>query len=100
MNNINSILQLINPDNTITANRAFAHAIGMTETIIYSALISKYSYYESKEMLSDEKWFYCTAIDLQESTTFPPKLLIDIDSQASLSKGLGIKPELQKYLVS
>ena len=60
MGNINSILQLINPDNTITANRALAHAIGMTETIIYSALISKYSYYEKLGKLFEDEWFYCT----------------------------------------
>ena len=70
MGNLNSILQLINPDNTITANRALAHAIGMTETIIYSTLIAKYTYYESRDMLENGKWFYCTSVDLQESTTF------------------------------
>ncbi|MBO5623328.1 MAG: hypothetical protein J5959_17060 [Butyrivibrio sp.] len=74
MGNINSILQLINPDNTITANRALAHAIGMTETIIYSALISKYSYYEKLGKLFEDEWFYCTYDDLQESTTFPGKI--------------------------
>ncbi len=74
MGNLNSILQLINPDNTITANRALAHAIGMTETIIYSALISKYTYYESRDMLYDGRWFYCTSVDLQESTTFSKRI--------------------------
>ena len=74
MKNLDSILQLINPDNTITANRALAHAIGMTETIIYSALISKYTYYESRDMLLDGRWFYCTTVDLQESTTFTKRI--------------------------
>ncbi len=71
---IDSILQLINPENTITANRALAHAIGMTETIIYSALLSKYTYYDSRDMLTDGKWFYCTMVDLQESTTYSWKI--------------------------
>ena len=74
MKNLDSILQLINPDNTITANRALAHAIGMTETIIYSALISKYTYYESRDRLLDGRWFYCTTVDLQESTTFTKRI--------------------------
>ena len=73
MTDLNALFQLINPDNTIVANRALAHAIGMAETIIYSALISKYTYYESHEMLIDNEWFFCTTADLQESTTFPPK---------------------------
>ena len=74
MGNLNAIFQLINPGNTITANRALAHAIGLTETIVYSALIAKYAYYESREMLYQERWFYCTFIDLQESTTFSRKV--------------------------
>ena len=39
--NLLAIIQLLNPDNTISAHRMLAHAIGMTETIIYAALISK-----------------------------------------------------------
>ena len=46
----------------------------MTETIIYSALISKYSYYEKLGKLFEDEWFYCTYDDLQESTTFPGKV--------------------------
>jgi hypothetical protein len=42
-----------------------AHAIGMTETIIYSALISKQTYYLNNNMLHEEGWFFSTIADLQ-----------------------------------
>lgn len=68
--NLSAIIQLLNPDNTISAHRMLAHAIGMTETIIYSALISKQTYYSQKGMLLEGGWFFSTSYDLQESTTF------------------------------
>lgn len=63
-----AIFRLLNPDNTMSVNRQLAHAIGLSEAVVYSALLSKYAYYEQREMLTDEKWFYSTAEDLEEST--------------------------------
>ena len=71
--NLSPIIQLLNPDNTISAHRMLAHAIGMTETIIYSALISKQTYYLNNNMLHEGGWFFSTISDLQESTTFGAK---------------------------
>ncbi len=51
--NLSNVIQLLNPDNTISAHRMLAHAIGMTETIIYSALISKHTYYSQNGILLD-----------------------------------------------
>lgn len=65
-----SFFQVVNPDNTMSCNRFIAHAIGATETIIYFSLISKMTYYYKNGMLDDEGFFYATAIDIQESTTF------------------------------
>ena len=70
---LDSILQLLNPDNTMSANRLLAHAIGLCETIIYSALISKYTYYINKGMIDEGGWFFSTVDDLQESTTYGEK---------------------------
>jgi len=64
---MNAIFQLLNPDNTISVNRPLAHAIGLTDTIVYGALISKWHYYSERGML-DDGWFYSTAADLEEST--------------------------------
>ena len=70
---LDSILQLLNPDNTMSANRLLAHAIGLCETIIYSSLISKYTYYLNKGMIDEGGWFFSTVDDLQESTTYREK---------------------------
>lgn len=70
--NLNEIFKLINPANTIGANRFLAHAIGSTEAVIYSALLAKSAYYEERGMISDG-WFFSTAADLEESTTFSEK---------------------------
>lgn len=70
---LSAIIQLLNPDNTISAHRMLAHAVGMTETIIYSALISKQTYYLNNNMLHEGGWFFSTIADLQESTTFGAK---------------------------
>ena len=70
---LSAIIELLNPDNTISAHRMLAHAIGMTETVIYSALISKQTYYSRNGMLYEGGWFYSTVCDLQESTTFGAK---------------------------
>ena len=34
---MNAIYQLLNPDNTISLNRPLAHAVGLMETVVYSA---------------------------------------------------------------
>ena len=50
---MNVIFQMLNPSNTLTVNRLLAHAIGLSEAVIYAALISKCSYYERNGMLDD-----------------------------------------------
>lgn len=71
-----SFLQLLNPDNSMTFNRFIAHAIGATETILYFSLVSKMTYYYNREMLDDEGYFYATADNIQESTTFTKRIQI------------------------
>lgn len=65
---MDEIFKLLNPDNTVNFNRPLAHALGTNEAIIYSALIAKQAYYEQREMLDGEGWFYSTVNDLEEST--------------------------------
>lgn len=69
---LTALTELLNPNNTISAHRYLAHSIGMTETIIYSALISKQIFYNKNNMLVDG-WFYSTIYDLEESTTYGVK---------------------------
>lgn len=63
-----NIVELLNPKNTVSANRPLAHALGVNAALIYSALVSKYIYYKERGMLDGEGYFYSTANDLQEST--------------------------------
>ena len=67
------VFQQLNGTNTIHANRLLAHAIGIDETITYSTLITKCTYYKVNDMLEDDDWFYVTVLDLQESTTYNDK---------------------------
>ena len=69
---ISGLLQLLNPENTVSLNRPLAHAIGLYETLIFSALISKYTYYETRNRVNNG-WFFSTVADLQESTTIGEK---------------------------
>ena len=48
---MNAIYQLLNPDNTISLNRPLAHAVGLMETVVYSALIAKWQYYSNRGKL-------------------------------------------------
>lgn len=69
---MNEIFQLMNPNNTVSVNRPLAHAIGLSEAVVYGALISKFYYYSERKM-TDNGWFYSTAPDLQESTALSEK---------------------------
>ena len=40
---MNAIFQMLNPSNTLTVNRLLAHAIGLSEAVVYAALISNFS---------------------------------------------------------
>lgn len=70
---LTDIIAVLNPDNTISAHRMLAHAIGVTEASVYSSLISKQTYYAKNGMLFEGGWFYSTVLDLQESTTLGAK---------------------------
>lgn len=65
----NSFFQILNPDNTMSFNRYIAHAIGITETIIYFSLISKMMNHMKNNRLDNDGFFYATVGDIQESTT-------------------------------
>ena len=93
-NAMNEIFQLLNPSNTLTANRMLAHSIGLSEAVVYAALISKCSYYERNGKL-DDGWFYSTVPDLEACTAlseYPQKRCINNLVSAGLieSKNRGL----------
>lgn len=95
---MNAIFQMLNPSNTLTVNRLLAHAIGLSEAVVYAALISKCSYYERNGMLDDSGWFYSTVPDLEASTALSEyqqkrciKNLVDTGLIESKNRGLPAK---------
>lgn len=78
---LSAIIQLLNPDNTISAHRMLAHAIGMTETMIYFALISK----QTSEILEDVESVENVEKPVQtaEKLQFLPKAVTDEGTQSS-----------------
>ena len=63
------ILERLNLTNTGSYNRPIAHALGLAAAVVYAALISKQVYYEQRNMLDEDGFFYSTIADLQESTS-------------------------------
>ncbi len=95
---MNAIFQMLNPSKTLTVNRLLAHAIGLSEAVVYAALISKCSYYERNGMLDDSGWFYSTVPDLEASTALSEyqqkrciKNLVDAGLIESKNRGLPAK---------
>ena len=62
------IFDLLRSDGSITVNKSLVQAIGLQEAVLYCELISKYNYFNSRDMLDDEGYFYNTQYDLQAST--------------------------------
>lgn len=67
--NLDRVIKLVNPANTIGVNRFLAHALGAAEAAIFAALLAKSAYYAERGS-SPDGWFYSTAADLEESTTY------------------------------
>jgi hypothetical protein len=95
---MNAIFQMLNPSNTLTVNRLLAHAIGLSEAVVYAALISKCSYYERNGILDDSGWFYSTVPDLEASIALSEyqqkrciKNLVDVGLIESKNRGLPAK---------
>ena len=57
---IEQIIKLLNSDNTVSANRLLAHALGIKAALLFNSLVGKQAYYEKHSMLDSEGWFYST----------------------------------------
>ena len=44
---LNTVFDIINATNTVSANRYLSHALGAEVAIIYNALLAKYAYYSN-----------------------------------------------------
>ncbi len=63
------ITNVLNPTNTLSVNRLLAHKLGLNAAVVYAALVAKQAYYETRDMLDKDGYFYSTEDDLEESTS-------------------------------
>ena len=67
---ITSLLEVLNPTNTVSRNRLLSFAIGNSEAEIYNCLIAKHVYYNNLGKLTEGGWFYSTVKDLHLSSDY------------------------------
>lgn len=92
------LIKTLNLNNTISVNRLLARKIGLDTALIYQALISKHCYYEERNRLDEDCYFYSTIEDLEESTTLKRsvqdkaiKKLVELNLISTLVKGIPAK---------
>lgn len=62
-------LDLLRSDGSIVINKKLAKLIGLNEAIIYGELVSRYCYFEDKNQLTEDGYFFNTIESLQEATS-------------------------------
>lgn len=62
------LFDLLRSDAHISVNKALMFAIGVNEAIIFSELLSRQAYFEDKDQLDEDGYFYNTVCDLQSGT--------------------------------
>lgn len=69
---LNTVFDIINATNTVSANRYLSHALGAEVAIIYNALLAKYAYYSKHDMIPDD-WFYSPLMTYGEALHCPKR---------------------------
>lgn len=89
------LYDLLRSDGSIVVNKKLMHGIGLNEAIIYSELLSKYYYFESRGQLQYDNVFFNTIDDLYLSTCISDrgqrtaiKNLVDFGLLATKTRGL------------
>jgi hypothetical protein len=67
--NTTTVYNLLRSDGSIVINKALMQAIGINEAIIYCELLSRYGYFQSRQQLTEDGFFFNTIEDLQSATT-------------------------------
>jgi hypothetical protein len=70
---LSPVYDLIRADGSIVLNKNLCHAIGLYETVVYSELLSRYNYFNIREELDDEGYFYNTIDNFQLGTSLSAK---------------------------
>ena len=63
-----TILNLLRADGSIVVNKALARNIGLHEAILYSELISKFFYFQERQQLTEDGYFFNTVENLEHDT--------------------------------
>lgn len=64
-----SVIDLLRSDGSIIVNKRLAHSIGIESAIMFSELISKKIYFENKNQLTKDGYFFNTVENMKEDTT-------------------------------
>ena len=70
MKNLSPIYDLIRADGSIVINKNLIFSLGMNEAIIYTELIAKYNYFNVRERLTEDGYFFNTVDNLLLDTGF------------------------------
>jgi hypothetical protein len=70
---LSPVYDLIRADGSIVINKALSHSIGLIETVVYSELLSRYNYFNIREELDSEGYFFNTLDDFERATTLDAK---------------------------
>ncbi|HEY5563868.1 MAG TPA: hypothetical protein VIK72_19300 [Clostridiaceae bacterium] len=92
MKNLSPIYDLIRADGSVVINKNLMFSLGMNEAIIYTELIAKYNYFNIRESLTDDGYFFNTVDNLLLDTSLGEKV------QRTVIKNLQ-KLKLIKYKV-
>lgn len=63
------ILDLLRSDGSIIVNKKLARSLGIDAAIMYSEIISKQKYFEDRNQLTEDGFFFNTVENMQEDTT-------------------------------
>jgi len=66
---MNSILEMLNPNNKIMVDKTVANKIGILEAIMYSELMEQFSRHRQHANMDVNEFFMCPVEVLQKATT-------------------------------
>lgn len=70
---LSPVYDLIRADGSIVLNKNLCHSLGIIETAVFSELLSRYNYFNIREELDEEGYFYNTIDDFQRGTSLSAK---------------------------
>lgn len=68
MSKLHPLFDLLRSDAFITVNKLLSLAIGVNESMLYAELLSRHAYFEDRELLNHDGYFFNTVIDLYLGT--------------------------------